>query len=162
MTPPNRTPEETNQLRVLNLERRVQALERTGAGHASMEASQSGSIVVAATASPGTTLTGATLTITRPGRYLCVAVFDFVGSVTGWSLGLGVVMVNGAETVDGRRALFGDSGAASSRASVSVVKMLNLNAADVIALAAFKNAAGGTLTAGGPTTTLDIAWMAPL
>lgn len=159
MTKAYRSADEQELLSPRNLERRIANLERAGAGQAAIDVQASGTVTITATATPGTAITGATLTITRPGRYACVGIFDFLGSVTGWSAAAGMILKNGVEVSPTKRAILGDTGSANGRGTQPVFQWQNLVAGDVISLAAFKVVAAGTLQAVAGNTSISV-WRA--
>lgn len=142
--------DEQQVLDLRNLARRVQALERNTSGAVSLQSVGTGATVTA-TATPGTAISGVSITITRPGRYGCLAIFDMNGSATGWTLAQGAIIKNGTEVTPNIRAIMADTGAAVMRASISVFQWQNLVAGDVLTLGAWKNVAAGTLGAGSTT-----------
>ncbi len=128
------------------LRRDVQALQRAGAGQASMQSVASGSTSITATGPPGTTITGPSVTIVRPGRYLLIATFDFSASATGWTAISGAHLKNGAEVTPNERGVLRDTGVAVVQSTHPVISIQNLVAGDVMTLGAWKSAAGGTIT----------------
>jgi hypothetical protein len=125
VTQPYRPLDEQWLLKVSDLERRVQALERAGAGQASSFAAHT------TAASPLTVLvdTGASLTITRPGRYLCLAWYEFTvtAAAAGWMEGR--ITPTGHLSTSGTPALMDTLVAISSGSTCSGISIVSWQAA---------------------------------
>jgi hypothetical protein len=101
-------------------------------------------------------ITNATVTVTNAGKYLVVGVFDFQGTVTGWGIAQGQLVVassgnqpNNADCVD--------TGAAIQGGTYTMAWVVTLAAGDVIKLQAKKTIAAGTITADGYIRCITIA-----
>ena len=143
--------QETQLLALRALERRVANIERAASGQVSIQSVASGATAIVATGPPGTTVSGPSITIVQPGRYAILAVFDFSGSVTGWTAASGAILKNGAETTPNLRAVLRDTGTATGEGTQPTFQFQTLSAGDVITLGAWKSAAGGTVAVNANT-----------
>ena len=156
-----RSADEQELLSLRALERRIANLERASAGQSSMDAVASIDVTITATATPGTAITGATLTISRPGRYGVVGIFDFLSGLSGWLFGAGILLKNGVEVSPTKRAFIGDPGTGSVRGTQPLFQWQNFDAGDIVSIAAFKGASGGTLQVAAGNSSIDLWRVGP-
>lgn len=153
MTKAYRSADEQELLSVRNLERRIANLERAASGIVHLQAPVTTDVTITATTS-GTAqdLTGASISIVRPGLYIVLGFFDMEWTVaSAGTIAIGQLAVTGGTITYARVPLLECLGTAT-RATISDYWTATFTGAGTLRLQAYKSAAAGTLTCKGQSS----------